>query len=310
LAQNINNMMGAIQQEAEINQEYMALLEQRRLEMEYLADAESLTRAMSRMKRRERRRFQVQIGERLLFTVLYHIFKHNELHGDLHPGNVMIGSDGALHLIDWGNVVSLDGKWGAVWDYLAGAIVADTAVLTDTLVAMSTKPEENQRNWAQIKATLDDTLLKKGVTPLTRVNFVFELKRGGIAGLHRRGQTVLQLMSNTQQAGLVLRRDYLHLSRALFAAAGSFGALYDKTSGRQMLGDVLRTVLRLPLTVAQDQIDRKFYGLRQRMVQSIPLPRRWRDILFPPPPEPRALGQDRPKPLVLPPDFAAGGKQL
>lgn len=48
LAQNINNMMGAIRQEAEINQEYMALLEQRRLEMEYLANYDSLTGLVNR----------------------------------------------------------------------------------------------------------------------------------------------------------------------------------------------------------------------------------------------------------------------
>ena len=51
--------------------------------------------------------------ERLLYTVLQHIFLYHELHGDLHPGNVMIGSDGTLHLIDWGNVVQLEGTTGA-----------------------------------------------------------------------------------------------------------------------------------------------------------------------------------------------------
>ena len=84
------------------------------LEMEYLSDADSLTRALRKMPVSQRRAFQFQVAERLLFTILHHIFVYREIHGDLHPGNVMIGSDGALHLIDWGNVVSLDGKWSAV----------------------------------------------------------------------------------------------------------------------------------------------------------------------------------------------------
>ena len=77
------------------------------IEMEYLADATSLTRALRRMPRSERRRFQQQVSERLIYTLLYHVVVHGEMHGDLHPGNIMIGSDGALHLIDWGNVCLL-----------------------------------------------------------------------------------------------------------------------------------------------------------------------------------------------------------
>ncbi|MGH8630539.1 MAG: AarF/UbiB family protein, partial [Burkholderiales bacterium] len=175
------------------------------IEMEYLADASGLTRALQRMPRLERRRFQREVSERLLYTILYHVIVHGEMHGDLHPGNIMIGSDGALHLIDWGNVVPLDGKWDAVWDYLAGAIIADTELLADALVRVSTQPEADAQRRAEIKTMLDETLVKKGVTPLTRSNFIFELRRGGVDGLYRRGQAILHLMSNTQHTGVVLK---------------------------------------------------------------------------------------------------------
>ena len=243
------------------------------LEMEYLADANSLTRTLARMPARERRRFQFQIAERLLYTVLHHIFIYKEIHGDMHPGNVMVGSDGALHLIDWGNVVSLDGKWNLVWDYLAGAVLADTNVLTDALIRVSTQPEENARRRDEIKALLVDTLQKKGVTPLTRRNFVSELRKGGLEGLHRRGQTVLHLMSNTQQAGLVLRRDYLHLSRALFSAAGSFGSLYENTPKKFLAQDVALSLARLPLVVTGQKIGEGVTRWRNRLARVLPLPR-------------------------------------
>lgn len=252
------------------------------LEMEYLADASSLTRALARMPKHERRRFQSQVMERLLFTVLHHIFVYHEMHGDLHPGNVMIGADGTLHLIDWGNVVPLDGKWGVVWDYLAGAVLADTNVLADALIAVSTQPEENGRRRAEIKAALDETLRKKGVTPLTRRNFIFELRRGGMAGLHARGQAVLQLMSNTQQAGLVIQRDYLHLSRALFAAGGSLGSLYEGDSKRLLLRDLSRMLLRLPLTATQDVFHREIAAVRKKLIAALPMPRFLRERLAPP----------------------------
>ena len=272
------------------------------LEMEYLSDAASLTRALQRMSKRERRRFQSQVSEHLLYAVLSHVFVYNEIHGDLHPGNVMVGSDGGLHLIDWGNVVPLEGKLGPVWNYLVAAMLADTSMIADSLVRMSTQPEENTRRWNEIKATLDETLMKKGVTPLTAMNFLVELRRGGLEGLHKRGQTVLHLMSNTQQIGVVLKRDYLHLSRALFAAAGSFGSLYENTSKSLMLRDMARSLVRLPLTVTQDVMHHEVATWRKRIARVLPLPAFLKRRLVPPPrPQPKHLGRPAPKPIIMPP---------
>ncbi len=274
------------------------------LEMEYLSDAASLTRALARMGTRERRRFQAQVAERLTYAVLQHLFVYNEVHGDLHPGNVMVGSDGRLHLIDWGNVVALEGKLGPVWDYLVAVLLADTTLIADCLILMSTQPEENARRRPQLEAVLDETLMKKGVTPLNARNFLFELRRGGIEGLNRRGQTVLHLMSNTQQTGVVLRRDYLHLSRALFAAASSFGSLYEHTSRRLLAQDMFRSVLRLPLNATQDLLHRQATSWRARVARALPLPGFLRERLVPPPPpQPKHITRARPAPIIIPPDL-------
>ncbi|MDB5969489.1 MAG: AarF/ABC1/UbiB kinase family protein [Hydrocarboniphaga sp.] len=276
------------------------------IEMEYLSDATSLTRALRRMNRRDRRRFQARLAERLLYAVLYHGLVYGEIHGDLHPGNVMVGSDGTLHLIDWGNVVKLDGKWAAVWDYLAAAVLADTGLLTDTLIEMSTHPEENRLRRIEIKASLDETLERKQVTPLTRRNFIMELQRGGLDGLYRRGQTVLQLMTNTQQAGLVLRRDYLHLSRALFAAAGSFGSLYENDSRKLLLRDVAMSLARMPLRATQEWLIYETRGIAQTLTESLPMPKFLRARLMPPlravPPEPVPMRAPRHQAAAKPAD--------
>ena len=225
----------------------------------------SLSRALTRLPKRERRSFQLRIVEQLSYTVLYHAFAFREIHGDLHPGNLMIGADGSLNLIDWGNVVDLHGKWGPVWDYLAGAILADTELLTDALIRISTQPEENLARRDEIRAALDDTLRKKGVTALTRRSFVTELRAGGVAGLHRRGQAVLQLMANTQQTGMVLKRDYLHLSRAVMALAGSYGTLYEGDRGGLLLRDLGRVVLRLPLMLGRELTRQEVRALLRRL---------------------------------------------
>jgi len=251
------------------------------LEMEYLHDANSLTRALAQMPKHRRRAFQTQVMERLLFTVLHHVFAYHEMHGDLHPGNIMVSRDGTLNLIDWGNVVPLEGRWGVVWQYLSGALLADTQVLADALIKVSTHPVENTLRRSEIQAALDETLRKKGVTPLTRRNFVVQLRRGGMAGLHARGQAVLHLMSNTQQAGLVIQRDYLHLARALFAAGGSFGSLYEGESKTLLLRDLSRTLMRLPLTATQDLFHREIATVRRKLAHTLPLPGFLRRHLLP-----------------------------
>lgn len=260
------------------------------LEMEYLADSTSLTRALRRTNRADRRRFQAQVAERLIHAVLSHVVVHGELHGDLHPGNVMVAADGTLHLIDWGNVVNLEGQWRLVWDYLAAALLADTTLLADTLIRMSTEPEANRSRRQEIIAALDETLAKKGVARLTPRAVFDELREGGLRHLYLRGQTVLHLLSNTQQAGLVVRHDYLHLSRALFSVAGSLGALYEQDSKRVLAIDVLRSLARLPYTFSRDLLDHETRSWRSRVVAWLPLPGLLRARLAPPPRVPARVG--------------------
>lgn len=235
------------------------------LEMEFLADGESLMRALRRQSSSARKRFRAEVSERLLYTILHHALAYREMHGDLHPGNIMIGSDNALYLIDWGNTVPLEGKWDAVWDYVSAACLADADLLTDTLIRVSTAPEANARRRDEIRALLVETLEKRGIRPLTARTLLRELREGGTAGLHRRGQAILHLMSNTQHLGLVIKGDYTHLSRALMAAAGSFSSLYEGTSKRRLMMDLLAGLLRMPLTYSRERVRGEIYDLRQRL---------------------------------------------
>ncbi len=243
-------------------------VKRRILEMEYIADAKTLIRALEDGPPARRRRLQRRITRNLIYTISYHVLAWHELHGDLHPGNVMVNPSGDLYLIDWGNCVTMDGKWAAVWNYLVGALLADTDMLTDALIAISTDPSANTLRRDEIRAALEETLRKKNVRPLTLRTLISELRDERVEGLHRRAQTALHLMSNTQSLGLVVVGDYLHLSRSLFAAIGSFGSLYAAESRIRLLQDVLVGFGSLPLTLVQDrlesQLERARVGLRER----------------------------------------------
>ena len=110
------------------------------------------------------------------------------------------------------------------------------------------------------------------------------------------------LMSNTQQFGLVLKRDYLHLSRALMAGLGSYGSLYENTSARLMLRDVARSVARLPLNATQDLLYYEASTWRRRIAQVLPLPQALRKWMLPAArPQPKYIGRPAPEPMITPP---------
>lgn len=240
------------------------------IEMEYLAHSVSLARAVARVPERRLRRFQARVTRRLLHTVLQQALLYGELHGDLHPGNVMLDDAGMLHLIDWGNVVPLSGKWVAVRDYLAGALLADSAMLTDALIDISTQPEANRARRAEICEALDEILRKKNVARLTLRTLVGELRAEGWAPLHRRAHAVLQMLSNTQQAGLVVRRDYLHLSRAVMALIGSFSTLYPTGRKRGLLRDLGAAAVTAPLALGRELLLAEQALLRARLSRTPP----------------------------------------
>ncbi len=241
------------------------------LEMEYLQDAHSLSQSLDDMPPRAARRMRRRLAQNLLYSILFHIFLYQEIHGDLHPGNVLIGDSGEFFLIDWGNCISMDGKWGVVWNYVVGAVLADVDVLADALIEISTDPQGQRARRDEIRDALQETLSKKGIGALNRTNFVRELSRGGLSGLQRRGQTVLHLMSNTQQLGLVVKGDYLHLSRSLFAAAGSFGSLYEEGRRWELLVDLLGGVSGFPWQLTKDRLDVRLSEFLARTRRAIPL---------------------------------------
>ncbi len=226
------------------------------LEMEFLEDAMAVNYAIETLTGKEKASFQRKVAENFLYTILEHLIVHQEFHGDLHPGNIMVGQNGHLYLIDWGNAVDMRGKWSLVWEYVAAVVVADTEKITEVLIKMSTDPVGNGKRAAEIKQMLDETLRKKNITPM-RGHVIRTLSKERMPGIHRRLQTILQLMSNTYQLGVVIQSDYLHLSRSIVAMAGTYGNLYKGLSKLTMARDFFTQVTLFPVNLAMDRLSIK-----------------------------------------------------
>lgn len=235
---------------------------ERVIEMEYVEGAVNISRAVQHFKPRDPIAYRRDLAKKFLFTILSQIFVFQEVHGDLHPGNVMVDKDSRLHLIDWGNTIPLAGKMLPVLNYLKGALMANPDMLTDSLIAICTDPEAARARRAEVREALVRTLDKKNIKPLS-YDFAWMLYQEGPEGWLKRANTLMHLMSNTQQLGLVVRGEYLHLSRSLVAMVATLGSLYDGVPRYRALADILIAVNSFPARLLQDFLRSKKTEIRQ-----------------------------------------------
>lgn len=79
----------------------------------------------------------------LLQSVLHQIVTEGVFHGDLHPGNVFVWPDGAVGLLDFGNVGRLDADSRRTLALLLWAIDADDpGTATDCVLELLDRPDE------------------------------------------------------------------------------------------------------------------------------------------------------------------------
>jgi hypothetical protein len=134
-------------------------------------------------------------------------------------------------------------------------------MLTDSLIAICTDPDAAKARRAEIREALVRTLDKKSIRPLS-YDFVWMLYQEGPEGWLKRANTLMHLMSNTQQLGLVVRGEYLHLSRSLVAMIATLGNLYDGVPRYRALADILITVNSFPARLLQDYLRSKKTDIR------------------------------------------------
>jgi hypothetical protein len=90
--------------------------------------------------------------------------------------------------------------------------------------------------------------------------------------LHERFQLATHLMSNTQQLGIVVKSEYLHLSRSLFAMAGTYSGLYNDIPKQLMVTDFFKTLGMFPMMLKIDRFKVKRKTSKEKSPQSIPVP--------------------------------------
>ena len=238
---------------------------ERIIEMEYVENAVNISRACRNFNPPDPVLYQRTVAKKLLYIILTQIFVYQEIHGDLHPGNVMVDKNGHIHIIDWGNTIHLAGKVAPILSYIKGAMVADPDAMTDALISISTDPVAAKLRRNEIRESLIRTLNKKDISPLS-YDFIHVLYKEGPEGWLKRTNTLIQLMSNTQQLGLVVRSEYLHMSRSIGAMVGTLGSLYKDVPRYLATADILLTINTFPARLLQDFLLSKKSDIRHMII--------------------------------------------
>ncbi len=226
------------------------------IEMEYLDQAVTISHALDTYSKLPNMRRK--IAHNFLYTVLENLIVHQEFHGDLHAGNVLVDADAHLYLIDWGNSVSMRGKWSYVFDYITSALCGDVDSLANTLVEMSTDPERHRLRMDEIKGSLNETLAKRDLEQIEPYQ-LWRFYQEGASGLRTRVSTAMQLLSNTYQLGMTIHSDYLHLSRSVAAMIATYANLYSNEKRWLTAFDFGTGIVKAPFTYGLTNITRDVY---------------------------------------------------
>ncbi len=221
------------------------------IEMEYLHDASSLPVALASRSFRKSAKRRAAARD-FLYTTLTHMLIDREFHGDLHPGNIMLRKSGELYLIDWGNTVNLKGMWQPYLGFLRASFSADGEAIVDTVGGLCLGDGAGM-NREETLELVEATLEKYPVTPMGS-DFILTLYQEGFEGLRLRLEQSMNLLSSLSKQGLIVKHEYIHLSRSITAMVGSYMKFYDRETRSAMLVDLLRTLAEFPVLASLDSV--------------------------------------------------------
>ncbi|MEM1114662.1 MAG: AarF/ABC1/UbiB kinase family protein [Pseudomonadota bacterium] len=234
------------------------------IEMEYVEGGKNLTTAFDGMKPRRAARLRRRTGKAFLHTVLSHMLVYQEFHGDLHPGNILLGPRDRLYLIDWGNSVDISGIWRPTLRYVQAILAGDAAAITDAMIDLGTHPQDLLPRRREILGLVKGSLEESGVSPLG-IDFPLTLYREGVVGLQRRAELALNLATLMGRQGIVVNSQYMHLTRSFTAMVGSFMGIYSSLPRWALAQDVAEVLAWFPSLETYRQAN----GYRRRLARQI-----------------------------------------
>lgn len=236
------------------------------IEMEFVDSADSLNSAFTSTGSRKEKRARRKVGKAFLHTMISHLFVYREFHGDLHPGNVLVAEKERLYLIDWGNTVDISTIWKPALKYLQSVLSGDAEAVTDALIALASDSAKIAESRNELTQVIEQTLAEANITPLG-YDFALTLYKEGQEGLLKRVELAINLATTISRQGMVIRGDYMHLTRSLTAMTGSYLGIYRGLPRMALIQDILQVVVQFPALEGARQLS----GYQKKIIRQISL---------------------------------------
>ena len=246
------------------------------IEMEFVDSAASINSAFSGGRKRRAARAQRKVGRAFLHTVISHLVIYQEFHGDLHPGNILVANAEELYLIDWGNTVDISTVWRPALKYLQAVLAGDAGAITEAVIELGSDPRALRAARGELHSHVEQILADSPVQPLG-YDFLLTLYQEGQQGLAARLELAMNLAAALGRQGIVVRSDYLHLTRSLTAMVGSYLSIYRGLSRLALAQDIAQVLLQFPALEGMRQLS----GYRRKLLRQLTLdsPRRLLPVL-------------------------------
>jgi hypothetical protein len=170
---------------------------------------------------------------------------YREFHGDLHPGNILVARQSQLYFIDWGNTIDLSPIWQPALKYLQAVLAGDAQAITNAIIELAAEPRKVAESRGELAELVSTTLANAGVTPLG-YDFALTLYHEGQEGLLKRLELAIQLATAIGRQGIVIRAEYMHLTRSLTAMVGSYLGIYRGLPRRLLFQDIAQVLMQFP----------------------------------------------------------------
>ncbi len=235
------------------------------IEMEFVDRAASINSAFGK-RGRKTARAQRKVGRAFLHTVISHLLVYQEFHGDLHPGNILVANDDQLYLIDWGNTVDISSIWKPALNYLQAVLAGDAESITEAIVELGTDRKQMDACRKELARHVSQILADSDVKPLG-YDFALTLYREGQQGLVSRLELAINLAAALSRQGIVVRSDYMHLTRSLTAMVGSYLGIYRGLSRVALAQDIVQVLVQFPALESLRQLS----GYQRKLLKQLSL---------------------------------------
>ncbi|MCZ6829819.1 MAG: AarF/UbiB family protein, partial [Gammaproteobacteria bacterium] len=234
------------------------------IEMEFVDSAASLNSAFPHQGGRKARRSRRKVGRMFLHTVILHLFVYREFHGDLHPGNVLVTEQQRLYFIDWGNTVDISTIWKPALKYFQSVLAGDAEAIVDAMIELGSDAEKMAASRNELTKLVEQTLADAGIKPLG-YDFLLTLYKEGQDGLIKRAELAINLATTISRQGIVIRADYMHLTRSLTAMVGSYLGIYRGLPRMALIQDIVQVLVRFPALESMRQLS----GYQKKILRQI-----------------------------------------